>query len=110
MNKYNARKTKIDGITFDSKREASRYSELKLLEKAGEIKDLKLQVPFELQPKYRRRNGQIVRAIKYVADFVYTDTKTDEQVIEDVKGMRTEVYKLKKKLFEYKTGEEIHEI
>lgn len=97
--KYGARKTEVGGILFDSKKEAARYQELRLLEKAGEIHDLRLQVPFELQPKFRK-NGKTWRAVTYVADFVYL-TKEGEEVIEDVKGMRTDVYRLKRKMFEY---------
>lgn len=103
MSKYNSRKTIVDGITFDSKKEARRYIELKKMEQEGLIKGLQLQVPFELVPSFyimidgkkkKRRN------MKYIADFVYYEN--DEKVIEDVKGRKTDVYKLKKKLFEYK--------
>lgn len=97
--KYGARKTEANGILFDSKKEAARYQELRLLEKAGEIHNLRLQVPFELQPKFRK-NGKTWRAVTYIADFVYL-TKEGEEVIEDVKGMRTDVYRLKRKMFEY---------
>lgn len=98
--KYGAKKTELDGIKFDSKKEAARYRELKLLERAGEIRDLRLQVPYELQPKFRKA-GKTWRSVTYVADFVY-QTKDGREVIEDVKGMRTDVYRLKRKLFEYK--------
>jgi hypothetical protein len=111
-NKYHAKKTEVDGIIFDSKKEAARYCSLKLMERAGEITDLQLQVPYELQPKYRRQtDGKAIRAITYVADFVYTDIRTGEQVIEDAKGMETDVFKIKKKLFEYQNpGKEIREV
>lgn len=111
MSKYNSRKTVIDGITFDSKKEAKRYLELKQMEKDGLIHDLKLQVPFILIPSFevvvdgkkrKRRN------MKYVADFVYY--RDDEKVIEDVKGLRTPVYNIKKKLFEYRYHETITEV
>lgn len=101
-NKYGAKKTVVDGITFDSKREAQRYTELKWLERAGEIKDLELQKKFVLQPKYKK-NGKTVREISYIADFVYTED--GKQIVEDCKGMRTAVYKLKKKIFEYQYPE-----
>lgn len=104
QSKYHNKKTTVDGITFDSRREADRYCELKLLLMAGLISDLKLQVPFELVPKSSKG-----RAIKYIADFVYTDNKTGETVIEDVKGIKTAVYKLKKRLMAEK-GLKIHEI
>lgn len=98
--KYHNSKTIIDGIKFDSKKEATRYKELKLLLKNGEIKELELQPRFTLQPKYRK-NGKTIRKIEYVADFSYKDKK-GKHIIEDVKGIKTEVYKLKKKIFEYK--------
>ncbi|MGI6579919.1 MAG: DUF1064 domain-containing protein [Saccharofermentanales bacterium] len=99
--KYNAKKTVIDEITFDSKAEAKRYAELKLLERAGEIKHLKLQPRYLLQESYKK-NGKTIRKIEYVADFEYVDMRSKIVVIEDVKGVRTPVYKLKKKIFEYK--------
>jgi hypothetical protein len=101
MSKYGSKKTTIDGIVFDSKREANRYCELKLLEKAGKIKDLKLQHQFVLQPPFKK-NGKTIRAITYVADFVYFDLERMRNVVEDVKGYKTDVYQLKKKMFEYK--------
>lgn len=91
-----------DGITFDSKKEMYRYRELKLLLKAGEIVDLKLQVPFTLQEAFTDYTGKKQRPITYLADFVYVDKEKKQQVVEDVKGMRTEKYLLKKKLFLYK--------
>lgn len=103
MSKYNSKKTIIDGITFDSKKEAKRYVELKKKQEEGEITDLRLQVPFELVPSFtieidgkkrKRRN------IRYIADFVYCEN--GQKVVEDVKGRKTDIYKLKKKLFEYK--------
>ena len=104
-NKYHASKTELDGIRFDSRKEAARYSELKLLERAGAIRDLQLQVPFELIPK---QEGE--RACTYVADFVYTDTRTGRQVVEDAKGMRTDVYKIKRKLMLWRHGIRISEV
>lgn len=90
MNKYNARKTEVDGITFDSKKEAKRYCELKLMEKAGIISEL------ILQPRYNIEiDGQYI--CFYKADFSYNDENTN-LVVEDVKGMKTPVYNLKKKL------------
>jgi len=94
--KYNAVKTTVDGIQFDSKREAARYQELRLLEKAQEISDLKTQVPFLLIPKCGKN-----RAIYYYADFTYFDSRTGDDVVEDCKGCRTEVYRLKKKLMKW---------
>lgn len=99
-NKYGNDKTLVDGIKFDSTKEANFYCELKMRRMAGEIKDFELQVPFILQPAYKKDN-QTVRAIKYLADFVITYPDGKQEVI-DVKGMRTEVYKIKKKLLLYK--------
>ena len=100
--KYHNSKTVIDGIRFDSKKEAKRYLELKILEKAGAIKDLRRQVPYVLINKSRYG-----RAIKYVADFVYYEY--GKLVVEDVKGVRTPVYKLKKRLMAERFGIEVKE-
>lgn len=99
MNKYRNRKTVIDGITFDSIREAKRYSELKLLERGGKIKKLVLQPEFILQVGFVDNMEIKHQPIKYRADFMYKEGGVT--IVEDVKGMRTEVYKLKKKLFLY---------
>lgn len=106
--KYHATKTVVDGITFDSKREAKRYSELKLMERAGVIKELRRQVRYELIPAFDVA-GKHYRPTSYVADFVYVDTKTGKEVVEDVKGMRTPLYRVKAKLFAYKFGVSIKE-
>ena len=108
-NKYSNKKTLIDGIKFDSKKEAKRYSELKLLLNSGYIKDLELQPVFILQKGYRL-NGKKIRAIKYIADFRYYDNELEKEFIEDVKGMKTQVYRIKKKMFEYTSGKVITEI
>lgn len=105
MNKYRNKKTVVDGIEFDSKAESNRYIELKLLEKAGQIKDLSLQPKFVLQPSFKK-NGKTHRAIHYIADFIYIEngknTPTGEGiVVEDVKGMETKEFKIKRKMFEY---------
>jgi hypothetical protein len=109
MSKYHSRKTEIDGIMFDSKREANRYCELKLMERAGEIKDLRRQVRYEINQPYEIA-GKKIKGIYYVADFVYYDNEKCEPVIEDVKGVRTDVYKIKKKLFESKYKIQIREV
>lgn len=106
--KYHAHKTTVDGITFDSKREARRYQELKLMERAGAIRDLRRQVRYELIPAFDV-DGKHYRPTCYIADFTYIDAKTGKEVVEDVKGMRTDVYKLKAKLFAYKYGVSILE-
>ena len=111
--KYGAIKTEVDGIVFASKAEARRYAELRLLEKAKEIYDLELQPKF---PIYVARPGQatVTRATKpvctYIADFRYRRGPTGVLTIEDVKGMKTPVYRLKKKLVEAQYGIQIQEI
>lgn len=104
MSKYGNRKVFVGAVAFDSRLEARRYHELLLMQKAGIICDLKTQVPFELQPSFKK-GGKTVRAITYKADFVYIVCGTGKTVVEDTKGFRTEVYKIKKKLFEYKYPE-----
>ena len=108
--KYGNRKVVLDGQTFDSKREAGRYGELKLLERAGQIKDLELQPRFELIPKQRRADGKAERACEYVADFRYTDTATGQTVIEDAKGVRTDTYVIKRKLLLQVHGVTVREV
>ena len=101
MSKYHSKKTTVHGITFDSKREAERYCELRLFQMAGKIKELKLQVQFVLQPSFKK-NGKTIRAITYVADFEYYDLQKGKYIVEDVKGYKTKEYQLKKKMFEYR--------
>ena len=105
--KYNNKKTVIDGHTFDSKREAKRYEKLKDLQERGKITGLQLQKKYVLQDKYVK-NGKGIRAIEYVVDFEYTDSEGN-LVVEDCKGFRTPVYKLKKKMFEYRYPQTIIE-
>lgn len=108
--KYNNKKITVDGQIFDSKKEASRYEELRLLEKAGEIKDLRTQVKFKLIPAQRdEATGKVVeRECSYKADFVYEeDGKT---VVEDVKGFRTKEYVIKRKLMLWRYGIRIKEV
>lgn len=93
MSKYGNRRTEVDGFSFASKREANRYGELKLLIRAGEIAELALQVKMPVEV-----NGRHI--CNYIADFVYNDLKANKLVIEDTKGVRTPLYKLKKKLVE----------
>ncbi|EEI83531.1 DUF1064 domain-containing protein [Anaerococcus tetradius] len=100
-NKYKNKKTIVDGIPFDSLKEARRYQELKLLVRGGVIKDLELQPVFELVPSQIYR-GKTMRKVSYIADFMYKDIKRDVTVVEDVKGFKTDVYKIKMKLFLYK--------
>ena len=100
-NKYRNKKVKVDGNTFDSQREARRYKELKLMERAGVIKDLELQPKFELIPTIRTDRETLYK-VSYYADFRYTDTKTGGVVVEDVKGYKTKTYILKKKMLLHK--------
>ena len=107
--KYHSKKVIIDGIKFDSKREGEYYQKLKILEKKGLIKDLELQKEYLLQDKFVI-NGKTRRKIVYKSDFSYVSTEDDKLHVIDVKGFRTDLYKLKKKLFEYKYGVEIEEV
>lgn len=102
--KYSSAKTDVDGIRFDSKKEAEFYAELKLREKAGEISHLRLQPRYLLQEAFRH-DGKQYREIEYVADFEYIEN--GETVVVDVKGFRTAVYMLKRKLFLYRYGSSI---
>lgn len=95
--KYNAKKTYVDGIKFDSRREAAYYGELKIRAKAGEITDLKLQPSFVLQKGFRDKTGKKHQPIKYIADFSFIENR--ELVVVDVKGLETPVFKIKRKLF-----------
>lgn len=106
--KFNAKKTVVDGITFDSRKEAKRYVELRDLERAGKIQCLRRQVRYELIPAFNV-GGKHYRPTSYVADFVYTDTATGEEIVEDVKGVLTDVYRLKSKMFAYRYGVSIRE-
>jgi len=106
--KYNNKITELYGIKFHSRKESVRYSQLKLYEKGGLIKDLRLQVPYELIPKLVI-NGKTERAIKYVADFVYIDTVNGKEIVEDCKGMRLDVYKIKYRLMKQVHGIDIKE-
>ena len=95
--KYGNPKTYLDGICFDSRKEAKRYAELRLMERAGEISGLQIQVPFVLIPAQKDKSGKVVeRAATYVADFVYN--RAGQLVVEDAKGFRTDLYRLKRKL------------
>lgn len=98
--KYKNNKITYRGETFDSKKEFEYYLILKDREKRGEITDLKRQVPIEIQPAFVDRQGNKIREITYKADFYYYDIKGRDHVV-DVKGYKTEVYKLKKKLLAY---------
>lgn len=102
--KYHNTKTVLDGIKFDSKLEAERYAQLKMMECAGVIRDLELQPEYELIPSFKK-DGKTWRKTVYKADFRYILAEDDKTIIEDVKGsisVITDVFRLKQKLFEYK--------
>jgi hypothetical protein len=101
--KYGNNKKEVDGIVFDSEKEANRYGELKLMLKAGIIGLLELQVPYELNP-----GG--THSLKYIADFVYIIRATGEKVVEDAKGHRTQVYLKKRRLMKKVHGITIKEV
>ena len=109
QNKYKNKKVVCDGIKFDSAKERNYYLKFKIMEEAGIIKDLELQKRFILQKGYTI-NGKKRREISYKADFCYITTKDDKLHVVDIKGFKTDVYKLKKKLFELKYGIELEEL
>ena len=112
MGKYGNKKTVIDGIEFDSKKEATRYQELKLLQRAGKISYLSRQVKFTLIPS-QRVNGKVVeRPVTYIADFKYWDNEEGRHVVEDVKSpaTKTKEYIIKRKLLLYRFGIRIKEV
>ena len=96
MTKYRSQRVVVDGFSFASKAEARRYGELRILERAGEISGLRLQPVYILEPANK---ADKLRAIKYIGDFEYWENKTGGFVCEDVKGVRTPVYRLKRQLF-----------
>lgn len=119
-NKYNNRKIVVNGIVFDSAREAHRYSELLVLLKAGEISELRMQVKYILIPAQRepdtigpkggRKPGKVIEhEVSYVADFVYKDREGNE-IVEDTKGFRTKDYIIKRKLMLWVHGVRIREV
>ncbi len=119
--KYGSRKTVVDGISFDSKKEATRYRELLLLERAGKIGNLRRQVKYVLIPaQYENpdsptRSGRgkcLERECSYVADFVYDVLVEPEpvEIVEDTKGFRTETYKIKRKMMLFMHGIRINEV
>lgn len=114
-NKYKNKRVTVDGIGFDSMKEARRYKELAFLQKKGYIKDLELQKKFVLIPKQMGEDGKVAeRECSYVADFYYVDTDTKKKVIEDVKGYRDggayRIFSIKRKLVRLIYGIAIKEI
>lgn len=104
MSKYNSKKVTVNGITFDSKKEANFYCELVMLQAGGVVKSFDMQVPFVLQPPFTDATGNKIRAIKYIADFVI-EYKDGHKEVVDVKGYRTDVYRLKRKMLCYRYPE-----
>ena len=101
----------MDGQKFDSMKEAARYQELKLLERCGEIRELKRQVAFVVIPAQYDESGKLLeREVKYIADFTYIEKGSLVRTVEDVKGLKTDVYKLKRKLMLYRNGIRIKEV
>ncbi len=106
--KYKNDKVVVDGISYDSRKEANRYQELLILEKLGEITELKRQVSFKLLPT-QKINGKVVeRSVNYVADFTYLDAD-GQYIVEDTKGFKTKDYIMKRKLMLYIHGIKITE-
>lgn len=114
MNKYHNRELSTPDGKFDSVHEFTRWQELKLLQRAGEIYDLQRQVPFVLIPKQVDDvTGKVIeREARYVADFTYRDKKTNKLVVEDTKSKATKTkdYILKRKLLLYRHGIRIVEV
>ena len=121
---YNIKTRTSDGLVFDSTKEARRWEQLLLLQKAGKIISLQRQVKYELIPaqyetyeRYSKKGNKlkdghrlIERKVEYVADFTYTDTETGQNVVEDAKGIRTKDYILKRKLMLLVHGIRIKEV
>lgn len=97
--KYHAQKSIVNGITFASKKEGERYRELFMQQAVGWISELTLQPKFVLQERFKDNNFRWQLPIWYVADFQYFDKQSEMVIVEDVKGFKTPVYRLKKKLF-----------
>jgi hypothetical protein len=105
-NKYRNKKTVVNNITFASQKEARRYSQLMLLQQVGKINDLELQKKFVLvDPFVNKRTNKKVKPITYICDFFYYDKDKECYVVEDVKGMKTATYIIKKKMFLQKFGD-----
>lgn len=118
MSKYNAKKAKRGDLTFDSQAEARRYDELLLLLRAGQIRNLQMQKTYCLQEPFTGLDGKRVPGVDYKADFDYERKTASDcngnvywlRVTEDVKGMRTESYSIKAKMFHARYGYSITEI
>jgi len=96
MTKYHARKTEVNGITFDSKLEADRFEQLLWLEKGGAIRDLKLQPEFQISQGWvNPETGEKIKSRFYKGDFMYCDLERERIIVEDTKGMETAEFRLK---------------
>lgn len=103
--KYRNIKAEYGGNMYDSRKEMRRACALDMLVRCGRVRDLERQRRFILQDGYTTRDGRSIRPISYVADFVYYDNDRCAWVVEDVKGVRTDVYKIKRKMFEFRYPE-----
>lgn len=108
MTKYKSRKVTVNGVVFDSRKEANRWCELALLQKAGQVTDLQRQVKYELIPSQRIDGKVAERACNYVADFVYREN--GKTVVEDTKGFKTKDYIIKRKLMLWVHGIRVREV
>ena len=107
--KYGNVRTTVDGITFDSKHEATHWIELKYMERAGLITNLVRQMPITLLPAQRNEKGKVIeRPVKYIADFMYEEN--GQKVVEDAKGVKTKEYIIKRKLMLWRYGIRIKEV
>ncbi len=96
-NKYNARRARLDGYTFDSQAERDRYLDLRLRVTGGQISELEIHTRYELAPAFVDKQGNRHRAIMYTDDFSYYEN--GHRIVEDVKGFKTPVFRIKEKLF-----------
>lgn len=118
-NKYHNETVEVDGLRYDSKNEMLRHNFLKMMERAGEISNLRYHVKYELIPAiteevvvHLKTKDKIVTktaqtARYYEADFVYIVNNTGEEIVEDFKGQETDLFKFKAALFRYKYGKQI---
>lgn len=108
-NKFGAVPVIHDGIKFASTKEGNRYLALKTMIRAGVISDLRMQVKYPLIPYQKFSDDTYMKSTSYYADFVYTDTATGLEVVEDAKGMKTDVYQIKRKLMKLLKNIEVYE-
>lgn len=109
VRKYRNKKVSVNGIVFDSQKEASRYWELWIMQSQGVIKDLRTQVKYVLLPS-QKGEVRTERPVAYIADFVYYDNEKGKEIVEDAKGYRTKEYIIKRKLMKYIHNIEVVEV